>query len=383
MIQGHNISNNQQLVHESVWLWSVSEELLSLTCLCLVCNSYIFSHLAHGLCVSVCVYVRVGKRMRLLVGTLYSRAVVAALFVRAVIVSLPAVTRWRALADVIILQVDLLRVSTDDGWLWPWGQHVFQLLHRENNFQNTALTGSFIGISTHSLVSEGCGVMSALLQGERERARRGAVSGRNSLPSSARKTSVTEFKYFHIHHKEESNRWMEVWMKLISFPPSLKQRQQTNRSYFLFRPKPDYVTDSEDIVEKIIWENMHLGFLPTNRTHINCFPPKKNSSPTCEHVTGQTANSLLSCLKIMYIFQVKAAVVQSKVCCGLSPSTLLPIFPFFLACFKAANKRANLFTASVCCHHWCPLRGLMGKSDLNNIFELNCKWLADLSLFGI
>lgn len=154
---------------QSVWLWSVSEELLSLTCLCLVCNSYIFSHLAHGLCVSVCVYVRVGKRMRLLVGTLYSRAVVAALFVRAVIVSLPAVTRWRALADVIILQVDLLRVSTDDGWLWPWGQHVFQLLHRENNFQNTALTGSFIGISNHSLVSEGCGVMSALLQGERER----------------------------------------------------------------------------------------------------------------------------------------------------------------------------------------------------------------------
>lgn len=217
----------------------------------------------------------------------------------------------------------------------------------------------------------------------RERARRGAVSGRNSLPASARKTSVTEFKYFHIHHKKESNRWMEVWMKLISSPPSLKQRQQTNRSYFLFRPKPDYVTDSEDIVEKIIWENMHLGFLPTNRTHINCFPPKKNSSPTCEHVTGQTANSLLSCLKIMYIFQVKAAVVQSKVCCGLSPSTLLPIFPFFLACFKAANKRANLFTASVCCHHWCPLRGLMGKSDLNNIFELNCKWLADLSLFGI
>lgn len=116
-------------------------------------------------CVSVCVYVRVGKSMRLLVGTLYSRAVVAALFVRAVIVSLPAVTRWRALADVIILQVDLLRVSTDDGWLWPWGQHVFQLLHRENNCQNTALTGNFIGISNHSLVSEGCGVKSAPVPG--------------------------------------------------------------------------------------------------------------------------------------------------------------------------------------------------------------------------
>lgn len=231
---------------------SVSEELLSLTCLCLVCNSYIFSHLAHGLCVSVCVCVRVGKSMRLLVGTLYSRAVVAALFVRAVIVSLPAVTRWRALADVIILQVDFFRVSTDDGWLWPWRQHVFQLLHGENNCQNTALTGSFIGISNHSLVSEGCGVMTAV--------RRGAVSGRNSLPFSARKTSVTEVLS---HSSQEGIKSLNESLNEIYFPPSLKRRQQTNRSYFLFRPKPDYVTDSEDIVKKKSFEKTcTLGFSP-------------------------------------------------------------------------------------------------------------------------
>lgn len=127
-------------------------------------------------------------------------------------------------------------------------------------------------------------------------------------------------------------------MKLISFSPSLKQRQQTNRSYFLFRPKPDYVTDSEDIVEKIIWENMHLGFLPTNRTHINCFPPKKNSSPTCEHVTGQTANSLLSCLKIMYIFKVKQLLFTARCAVAFLHQHCRQYFPFSLLASKLLIK---------------------------------------------
>lgn len=57
------------------------------------------------------------ESMRLLVGTLYPGPMVATLLIGAVVVGLSAATRRRALADVIILQVDLLCVSGDDGWL--------------------------------------------------------------------------------------------------------------------------------------------------------------------------------------------------------------------------------------------------------------------------
>lgn len=69
----------------------------------------------------------------LLVGTLYARPVVAALLVGAVVVGLSAAARWRALADVVVLQVHLLRVCGDDGRLRPRGQHVLQLLHTHTN----------------------------------------------------------------------------------------------------------------------------------------------------------------------------------------------------------------------------------------------------------
>lgn len=55
--------------------------------------------------------------MRLLVGALHPRPVVAALFVRAIVVGLSAAARRRALADIVILQVDLLCVSSDYGRL--------------------------------------------------------------------------------------------------------------------------------------------------------------------------------------------------------------------------------------------------------------------------
>lgn len=66
-------------------------------------------------CVCVCVVMYVCECMRLLVGALHPRPVVAALFVGAVVVRLSAAARRRALADVVVLQVHLLRVSGDDG----------------------------------------------------------------------------------------------------------------------------------------------------------------------------------------------------------------------------------------------------------------------------
>lgn len=63
-------------------------------------------------------------------GALHARPVVAALVVGAVVVRLSAPAGCGALADVVVLQVHLLRVAGDDGGLRPRGQHVLQLLQK-------------------------------------------------------------------------------------------------------------------------------------------------------------------------------------------------------------------------------------------------------------
>jgi len=110
---------------------------------CLLCNFYIFSPCTMWvICMYIYLYLCVGDNRRLLMGALHSRPMVAALFVRAVVVRFSAAAGCRALADVVIPQVDLLCVPGDDGWLWPWGQHVLQLLRRDNIQHNAALTDS-------------------------------------------------------------------------------------------------------------------------------------------------------------------------------------------------------------------------------------------------
>lgn len=118
------------------YIWFVSEELMSLfslTYLLVYSATQTFSpQVQCGSHVGV-----QGGSMRLLVGALHPRPVVAAFFVRAVVVGLPAAARRWALADVVILQVHLFRVSGDDGRLWPWGQHVLQFLHMINTHHST------------------------------------------------------------------------------------------------------------------------------------------------------------------------------------------------------------------------------------------------------
>lgn len=64
-------------------------------------------------------------------GTLHTRPVVTALVIGAVVVRLSAAARRGALADIVVLQVHLLRVAGDDGGLRPRGQHVLQLLQNQ------------------------------------------------------------------------------------------------------------------------------------------------------------------------------------------------------------------------------------------------------------
>lgn len=146
--QVNNINQRFQVPRFNImFIWSVSEELQPFQSdlpPCLLCNSYIFSP-SRTWATCVC------ESMRLLVGTLYPRPVVATLLVGAVVVGLSAATRRRALADVIVLQVDLLRVSSDDGWLWSRGQHVLQLLQVGNisSYCKAALTHSLIMLWGH------------------------------------------------------------------------------------------------------------------------------------------------------------------------------------------------------------------------------------------
>lgn len=142
-----------------ICVWGTAEPFQSDLHPCLLCNSYIFSP-SRTWVICVCMQ----ESMRLLVGTLYPGPVVAALFIGAVIVGLSAAPRRRALADIIILQVDLLCVSSDDGRLWSWGQHVLQLLHMRNIHQDAALIDSLIVLSNHAVVPNSCGTKNAGLQ---------------------------------------------------------------------------------------------------------------------------------------------------------------------------------------------------------------------------
>lgn len=67
----------------------------------------------------------------LLVGALHPRAVMAALFVGAVVVSFAPMAAGGALADVVILQVHFLCVAGDYGSLGARGQKILQFLKEE------------------------------------------------------------------------------------------------------------------------------------------------------------------------------------------------------------------------------------------------------------